>query len=110
MARIVGCASLTPSADASTLGPVTSRRVVIVAFEGMQVLDVAGPHEVFAGVGRILPDGRGYDVDVVATAEGPVRSESGLGVTATRIDPSADVDTLLVPGGSGVLAAIEDPE
>ena len=28
------------------------RRVVIVAFDGVQPLDVAGPHEVFAGAGR----------------------------------------------------------
>ncbi len=89
---------------------MTTRRVVIVAYQGVQVLDVAGPHEVFAGVGNALPPGAGYEVEVVATTPGPVRSESGLTITAARIDPTVDVDTLLVPGGSGVFTAIDDGE
>jgi transcriptional regulator GlxA family with amidase domain len=88
------------------------RRIVVVAFEGVQVLDVTGPHEVFAGATTVLArDGsadRGYAIDVVTTTAGPARSESGLTIVAGAIDPAATIDTLLVPGGSGVFAAAAD--
>ncbi|MEN3358792.1 MAG: hypothetical protein V7637_2774, partial [Mycobacteriales bacterium] len=32
------------------------RHVVIVAYPGLQVLDVAGPHEVFVGASRVLAE------------------------------------------------------
>lgn len=73
--------------------------VAFVAFPGMQVLDVAGPHEVFAGVNQLR--GRSvYDVRVVSEEGGTVASESGLAVQTTpwsTLPPR--VHTLIVPGG-----------
>ena len=82
------------------------RSVVIVAYPGMQSLDVTGPFEVFAGARRAAEsfgiDG-GYEVRLVAATAGPVTSESGLSLTAGPLPgPRAVVDTLLLPGGSGV--------
>jgi transcriptional regulator GlxA family with amidase domain len=91
----------------------TPRRVVILAYDGMQALDVTGPHEVFAGATSVLADGTGadagYDVAVVALSPGPVRSESGLTIVAGAVEPARPVDTLVVPGGSGVRKAATDP-
>lgn len=96
--------------DAIVSGPHTRdvpspRRVVIVAYPGVQALDVTGPHEVFAGatglVGRRTGGAPAYDVEIVAREPGAVRSESGLQLVAAAIDTGRPIDTLLIPGGDG---------
>jgi transcriptional regulator GlxA family with amidase domain len=91
----------------------TPRRVVILVYDGVQALDVTGPHEVFAGATSVLAAGTGagggYDVSVCALGAGPVRSESGLTIVAGAVDRTRPIDTLIVPGGSGVRAAAADP-
>ena len=95
---------------------VRERRVVIVAFDGVQPLDVAGPHEVFAGAGRAASAlGRvgGYRVDVASRGGGPVRSESGLELgdaPAPRGGPRERIDTLVLAGGGGADAAAGDED
>jgi transcriptional regulator GlxA family with amidase domain len=84
-------------------------RVVIVAFEGVQGLDVLGPAEVFAGVKRLF--GGTGDVVVVASARGGrVRATSGVRVSTTRLAAIRPrrTDTVLVAGGeeAGLRAAI----
>ncbi|HVX16818.1 MAG TPA: helix-turn-helix domain-containing protein [Acidimicrobiales bacterium] len=92
---------------------MTTRHIAIVAFPGVQALDVAGPHEVFATADRVLRHLEcrdRYDVSVVSHRGGPIASESGLEI-GTR--PAGDVHrsthTLIVPGGSGVRDAAADP-
>jgi transcriptional regulator GlxA family with amidase domain len=81
------------------------RRVVFLVFDGFQVLDLTGPHEVFAHAGER------YERCVVAAEAGPVRSDGGVTVYAPYglgdVDPSG-VDTLVVAGGPGVDAARDD--
>ena len=83
-------------------------------YDGAQALDVTGPHEVFAGASAVLRarPGRaaGYELSIVSDRAGPVRSESGLTILAAATDPSAPVDTLIVPGGDGVRAAAADAD
>ena len=88
------------------------RSVVIVTYDGVQVLDITGPHEVFSGATRALEAaGRqdaGYAPTLASATPGMVRSESGLTVVAGALDDVGEVDTLLVPGGGGVSAAAAD--
>ena len=88
------------------------RRVVIVAFDGVQPLDAVGPHEVFAGATRAAAaQGRptGYQVAVASVRGGPVRAESGLELGTVRLpDASERIDTLMLAGGSGANAAAGD--
>ena len=90
-----------------------TRTVAIVAFPGVQSLDVAGPFEVFAGARRAAGAHgveAGYDVSVVATEPGPVTTESGLTLVAGRLPTAEDrIDTLVLAGGSGVDAARRNP-
>lgn len=87
-------------------------RVVIVAFDGVQTLDMTGPAEVFAAVGRRLGRPR-YEV-VFATVGGLViTTSSGMRVETvdlSRIRP-ATVDTVVVAGGEDapLRAAAADP-
>jgi transcriptional regulator GlxA family with amidase domain len=88
------------------------RRVVIVAFDGVQPLDAVGPHEVFAGAGRAAASlGRAgrYRVTLASRGGGTVRAESGL-VLGTEPLPAADerIDTLVLAGGAGANAAAAD--
>ena len=97
--------------------PTTAdRTVVVVLFDGVQPLDVVGPHEVFAGANDVLDAGGRsdprYRLVLAAATAGPVTSESGLQLVATRSLASIDlkrIDTLLLPGGSGVRPAAADP-
>jgi transcriptional regulator GlxA family with amidase domain len=87
------------------------RQVTVLAFPGVQPLDVTGPVEVFSIASR-LGHGRGpgYRVEVIAPAAGPVRTWSGLGLVADRdlAHASRPIDTLMVAGGPGVDAAARD--
>lgn len=84
------------------------RRVVVLAFPGLQTLDVHGPAEVFS-TATSLNRGDGYAVEVVAPEPGPVPTSSvALHPDGTISGCRGAIDTLLVPGGTGVSAACED--
>ena len=83
-------------------------RVVIVAFEGMQSLDVAGPTEVFTGATTLLESqGRGaegYEVVIASIGGGIVGTESAISLDTVDLARfRGPIDTLVVPGGRGAL-------
>src|SRR4051812_29535875 len=90
------------------------KRVVLVAPVPVQVLDAAGPAEVFGRTERVLRamgrSGNGYAVELVSLeVPGAGQSTSGL---AYRVRPfrtvRGEIDTLLVLGGDGTEAACAD--
>ncbi len=88
---------------------VKPRRIVILAFPGVQPLDVVGPAEVFSVAGRFSENA--YKVEVVAPTESPLPAYSGAyAITPTK--PTAAcrgaLDTLIIAGGRGVHAAAKD--
>jgi len=87
--------------------PAATRRIVIVAFPGIQSLDVVGPYEVFAGATELVAGA--YRVTLCAPTAGPIVAESGLTLTAAAL-PGDDepIDTLVLPGGAGVFDARRD--
>jgi len=97
--------------------PTAPRNVVIVAYPGVQALDVTGPFEVFAAANSWLSD-QCYEVSVVSVGGGSVVTESGLHVGSDPLpDLSPDarnstdpIDTLVVAGGTGVHDARHDDE
>jgi transcriptional regulator GlxA family with amidase domain len=83
------------------------RRIVLVAFDGVQTLDVVGPAEVFWVADRVADSG--YAIDVVAPGGGELTTTSGLRLRAERLPRRArNVDTLIVAGGLGVPAVDVD--
>jgi len=101
-------------------GVAAPRTVVLVAFDGIQLLDLAGPVEVFAaatGVAR-RAGRRGYRVRIATPGGSRIRSSSGIEVGSDldlfSLDSLAteapDVDTLLVVGGLGTREARRDDE
>jgi transcriptional regulator GlxA family with amidase domain len=75
-------------------------RIAILAFPRFQLLDVAGPADVFAEASHQLGDPKAYQVSVIATEAGLLRSSSGLrmAVDATVATHRGRIDTLLVAG------------
>jgi transcriptional regulator GlxA family with amidase domain len=80
----------------------------VVAFEGVQALDVVGPVEVLTRGGRLAE--RPYDIEVVASDRGPLRTSSGLDwhVARSITEVRGPLDTLLVAGGDGTADALGD--
>lgn len=87
------------------MGP--TRKVMIAVFDGVELLSVTGPAEVFAAASRVLaaygdgPDVVGYAVELVGRRAGPVAAAGGVRLVADAsfADAIGAVDTVMVPGG-----------
>ncbi len=87
----------------------TPRRIVIVAFDGVQMLDVSGPSEVFSQADRASKR-REYELELVCTRGGSITTSSGLELRAHRQLRACrgSIDTLVVAGGPGSRDAARD--
>ncbi|MFG1872040.1 GlxA family transcriptional regulator [Micromonospora arborensis] len=84
-------------------------RVTVVAFPGVQSLDIAGPWEVLTGANRhraARGEPPAYDL-TLAGAETEVASESGLVMVAEALGEPVRAGTLVVPGGRTAVAGDE---
>ena len=92
--------------------PNSPRRIEVLAFDDVQLLDVAGPLQVFATANDLARRDRApapYRLEVVARRETSVASSAGLSLLVGRLPPfDAALDTLIVAGGFGVNAASAD--
>jgi len=89
------------------------RRIVMLAFEGAQLLDVTGPLQILSAVNDERPrEAPAYAVTLLAEAKGPFASSSGVRLVAdgdyTALPP--EIDTLMVAGGDGVRTAMRNPQ
>ncbi len=80
-------------------------RTSILIFDGLTALDAVGPYEVL----RSVP---GWEVEFVAKERGEVRTDSGhLGLSADKaLTEVGEPEIVLVPGGAGNRALLEDEE
>ncbi len=117
MAGIVGNLSLRTDLRWSIMvGMQAPREIVILAYPGVQSLDITGPLEVFSGAQRLLERGsrkagvasgantqKGYRVRILSTDGAPLETSSGLSITphASLSEAPPNIDTLIVPGGFG---------
>jgi transcriptional regulator GlxA family with amidase domain len=84
-------------------------RVVMVAYDGVELLDVVGPLETFANAADFAAAPNAYTVEIAAGWAGPVRASSGLVLNATLdYRAIAAADTVLIAGGTGVEEAARD--
>jgi transcriptional regulator GlxA family with amidase domain len=85
-------------------------RVVMVAFDCAEYLDVIGPLETFASAVPLSPgDGPIYSLAIAAREIRPLAASSGLAILPTAdYTAIAEADTVLVAGGAGVEAASQD--
>jgi transcriptional regulator GlxA family with amidase domain len=90
--------------------------VGILIFEDVEVLDFAGPFEVFSRT-RLLPgtasrrsdESAPFEVFTVGRTAAPLRATGGLSVTpAFSFATAPRIDLLVVPGGYGTRPLIDD--
>ncbi|MBR0754848.1 GlxA family transcriptional regulator [Bradyrhizobium jicamae] len=81
-----------------------ARRIAIVAFPGVTLLDISGPAQVFAELEAIELPGPGYALSYLSAAGGLVTTDVGMMVDTASIDGVRpdEVDTLVIPGGPGI--------
>lgn len=80
---------------------MTQRKVAIVIFDDVEVLDFAGPFEVFSVTGRNEPT-KPFDVKLVAQRLGPIRARNDFVVTPHHsFETCPTPEILIVPGGGG---------
>ncbi|HEX2317024.1 MAG TPA: GlxA family transcriptional regulator [Thermomonospora sp.] len=82
--------------------------VLVVVYDGVQLLDVAGPLEAFDGAARAVPGS--YLVRLASLGGRDVVTSAGvrLGVETDLADVTGRLDTLLVAGGWGYADAAGD--
>ncbi len=83
----------------------TPRSVHLLLWEGVELLDFAGPGQVFAVAGK----GSAFRVRTVAAHPGPIRSQGFLQVVPDLVlDQAPPADVLVIPGGE-TDRAVGDP-
>lgn len=92
-----------------------ARTIGVVVFPGAEMLDITGPAEVFSFANFCLQrhgvsEEGVYSIKLLAAEPGPVATLFGVKIIADEAygDPSAEFDTLLIPGGD-TTAALANP-
>ena len=85
------------------------RHVAILLFDEVEVLDFAGPFEVFA-VTDELSGGKLFNVCTVAESPGAVRARNGLKLLPDfTLESVPAPQVLIIPGGSGTRPLLRKP-
>lgn len=99
------------SFSAKSLQNHTPLPVVFVVYPGIALLDLAGPLQVMSWVKLGASEALGYDTAIASLEGGRVPSDTLIQVDATPIEEwiGREIDTLIVVGGDGVYAAMQEP-
>ncbi|MEM8962523.1 MAG: DJ-1/PfpI family protein [Acidobacteriota bacterium] len=103
------------SADEASAGTVKTRTVGIVIFDDVEVLDFAGPFEVFSRVrleagpaSRLSDEGAPFHAITIAPTNETITAIGGLRVIPDHgLADAPELDILLIPGGWGARALLE---
>ena len=63
---------------------IPPRRIVFLAFPDVQLLDIAGPLQVFASANRLMEQTH-YETSVVSATGGPIVSSAGLALVTDKL-------------------------
>jgi transcriptional regulator GlxA family with amidase domain len=88
----------------------SARRVAIIAFPGVTLLDISGPAQVFAELQEIELPSASYSLSYLSTAGGLVPTDVGMMIDTAPIASvrSNQIDTLIIPGGPGIWKLRQD--
>nr|WP_029363307.1 GlxA family transcriptional regulator [Herbaspirillum lusitanum] len=88
--------------------PRSPLRIALLAYPGMNLIDLSGPLQTFVSAGRVaasagVSDPRPlYEVRVLSSHGGALMTGAGLSVETEALDAldQLDIDTIIAPGGS----------
>ncbi|CAH0177409.1 HTH-type transcriptional regulator CdhR [Massilia sp. Bi118] len=85
--------------------------IAILAFPGVQALDLSGPMDAFAEANRFLAPAEHYTLRVLGTEPGLLRCSNGMAVLPDALchDVNEGVDLLMVAGGPELPRRPRDP-
>jgi transcriptional regulator GlxA family with amidase domain len=84
------------------------RNVAIFIFDDVEVLDFAGPFEVFNVAGEVI-DPAPFNTHTVALTEEPIKARGNLSINPHySIDNCPTPDIILLPGGAGSRRLMKD--
>ena len=88
----------------------SARRVAIIAFPGVTLLDISGPAQVFAELQEIELPSASYSLSYLSSAGGLVRTDVGMMIDTAPIGSVRpnEIDTLVIPGGPGIWELRQD--
>ena len=94
------------SAKSAKLVGQDPRKVVIAIFEGVKLLDVTGPLQVFADA-RSEVASQAYQVTIASAFGGLVATDAGIALASESLNDAmaGSVDTLLIAGGTPAIEA-----
>lgn len=85
-------------------------RLAVIVFDEMDLLDVAGPLEVFSTAGRKW-NWRAVKAELISTEPDQVATRSQLRIgSVSPLESCPDPELVLLPGGYGARRALEQPE
>lgn len=88
----LACVGFFTAAAVKAAAPAQPRKVAILLFNNVEIIDYTGPYEVFAA--------QGYEVFTVAESKSPITTAAGMQVIPTYTFADAPrADLLLIPGG-----------
>ncbi len=104
---------MSDSANSGYKREIPPRRVVIVIYPGVTLLDAAGPAQVFTTANNadaIQPGTPRYEVVLASPAGGEIATDTGIAVGTLSLEQAAadPVDTLVIAGGDGIFELIEE--
>ena len=86
-----------------------TRNVAILMFDDVEVLDFAGPFEVFSVTSELNKGNQPFAVSTVAEHPGAINARNGLSVNPhCTISDCPPPDILIVPGGQGTRKLIDN--
>jgi transcriptional regulator GlxA family with amidase domain len=83
-------------------------KVKIFIFDGVELLDFAGPLEVFSVAAHLTANEPVLDIETIAFKNEITVSKSGIKVTPNSTDINGPYDLLIIPGGFGTRSIIND--
>jgi transcriptional regulator GlxA family with amidase domain len=105
--------SLAEMPKSPRFSPIPIRVIEVLTFPAVQLLDVAGPAQVFASTNDLVANAGGappYRLKFVTQGDQGVVSSAGVALAAGPLSQRTEaLDTLLVAGGQGVEAAAANP-
>ncbi len=89
---------------------MNKKTIALLLFDDVEVMDFAGPFEVFSVTNELHQDSL-FTLRTVALTTDPVTARNGLSVNPdVQLDAMPQADIVVIPGGDGTRGVLQQPE
>jgi len=106
---------LSNSAKSINVPSPAPKRIVIVIYPGVTLLDVAGPAQVFHTANDASTDNEAkpdYEVVLASLTGGQIVTDTGISLSSVKLHEASSkpIDTLIVAGGAGIYVFLNEKQ